>query len=498
MPPGAPECDHSLTSGVVAAGKMRKFGPPPGTMHPLLAHLYRLSPVAWQNALLSAFGRRLNRERYGGRFAEFRALLEDSQWWEPARMRAWQEDRLRVVLAHAYEHVPYYRESFRRHGYDPARFGGLDDLRRLPVLDRATVKHHADKLKSRDRRLRLTGGHTSGTTGSPISLVYDAGMVEMNYAAMDRQYRWAGLRLAESGDRVAVLRGNVIVPLGQKRPPFWRHNRALNQLLCSTFHLSPANLDTYLAALREFAPAAVDGYPSSLYVLAKLLLNRGKRLPVRAAITSSETLYDFQRDAIETAFECRVFDYYAAAERVIFTVECDRHEGHHLCEEYGITELLGDSDTAVPDGVEGVMVGTSLHNLGMPLIRYRTTDRAARNPGHCSCGRPLPLMADVTTKAEDLLRLRDGRLISPSVLTHPFKPLDSIEGSQLVQTGLDRLLVRIVPGGRFSQADRAHLVRELQARLGDDMRIDIEVVSELPRTSRGKFKWVVSQIGTGL
>ena len=466
-------------------------------MHPALAYLYRLSPVAVQNVLLSAFSKRLNRQRYGGRFPEFRALLEQSQWWDAARMRAWQEERLRAVLVHANEHVPYYRDAFRRAGYDPARFAGLEDLRKLPVLDRSIVKHRAAELKSRAAG-PLTYGHTSGTTGSPISLWYDQGSIAMNYAVMDRQYRWAGLRLEQGGDRIAVLRGNVIVPLAQKRPPFWRHNRALNQLLCSTFHLSPANLDAYLDALREFRPAVLDGYPSSLFVMAKLLLNRGERLPLQAAVTSSETLYDFQREAIESAFDCRVFDYYAAAERVVFSVECDHHRGHHLCEEYGLTEILDDADQPVTGEGEGAMVGTGLHNLGMPLIRYRTTDRAARIAAACSCGRGLPLMADVTTKAEDVLRLRDGRLISPSVLTHPFKPLDSIEGSQLVQTELDRLLVRIVPGGGFGAADRAHLERELKARLGDDMRIEIELVDELPRTSRGKFKWVVNQVGTGL
>lgn len=466
-------------------------------MHPVLAYLYRLSPIAVQNLLLSTFSARLSRERYGGRYAEFRELLDQSQWWDQARMRAWQEERLRRVLAHAYEQVPYYRESFRSVGYDPARFRGQEDLARLPVLERDVVKHRVADLKSRAAP-SLTEGHTSGTTGSPITLFYDADMIAMNYAVMDRQYALAGLRMGQDGDRAAVLRGNVIVPLSQKRPPFWRRNRAMNQMMFSTFHLSPDNLLAYLAALRAFAPAVLDGYPSSLYVLAKLLLNRGERLPLKAAITSSETLYDFHRQAIEQAFECRVFDYYAAAERVVFSVECDRHQGHHLCDEYGITEIVGDDGQLLPDGEEGFMVGTTLHNLGMPLIRYRTTDRGARKTGTCTCGRGLPLMEDVTTKAEDVLRLRDGRLISPSVLTHPFKPLDSIEGSQLVQTNLDRLLVRIVPGGRFDETDRAHLVRELKARLGDDMRIDIEIVAELPRTGRGKFKWVVNEVGTGL
>jgi phenylacetate-CoA ligase len=468
-------------------------------MSPLLKRLYDASPVVVQNVLLSAFSARLRRQRYGGRFSEFVALLEESQWWEPERMRRWQVEQLRRVLVHAGEHVPYYRELFRDRGFDPARFEALEQLRLLPVLSRDVVKHRISDLTSGDSGgLRLSEGHTSGTTGSPITLLYDDDMIAMNYAVMDRQYRWAGCRLERNGDRVAVVRGNVIVPLTQKRPPFWRFNRDLNQMLLSCFHLSPANLGAYLGALREFRPTVVDGYPSSLYVLARMLLNTGEKLPMKAAITSSETLYDFQREAIEEAFCCRVFDYYAAAERVIFSVECDRHTGHHLCDEYGVTEVLDDDDQPVPPGQEGYLVGTTLHNRGMPLIRYRTTDRGALRNVRCSCGRPLPLTEDVTTKAEDLLRLRDGRLIPPSVLTHPFKPLDSIEGSQIVQTDLDRLLIRIVPGGAFGDEDREHLMRELRARLGEDMRIDIECVDELPRTSRGKFKWVVSAIDSGL
>lgn len=468
-------------------------------MNPWLKRLYDLTPAPVQDALVSAFSARLERQRYGGRFEEFRSLLEESQWWDAEKMGAWQDERLRAIVSHAYEHVPYYRELFDRHGIDAQKFRGREDLPRIPTLTRDVVKRRAEDLKSKRPQDRaLTEGHTSGTTGSPLSVYYSADAITMNYAVMDRQYVWAGAKLGKDGDRAAVVRGNVIVPLTQKRAPFWRHNRNLNQLLMSSFHLSPDNLTSYYHVLREFKPSVIDGYPSSLYVLAKVLLNRGERLPLKAAITSSETLYDFQREAIEKAFECRVFDYYAAAERVVFSVECDHHQGHHLCEEYGVTEVIGNDERPLPVGQEGLMVGTSLHNIGMPLIRYRTTDRTALKTQRCSCGRPLQLMEDVTTKAEDLLRLRDGRLIPPSVLTHPFKPLDSIEASQLVQTDLDRLLIRLIPRPEYSEKDAQHLVRELKARLGDDMRIDIELVDKLERTARGKFKWVISQVDLGL
>ncbi len=250
--------------------------------------------------------------------------------------------------------------------------------------------------------------------------------------------------------------------------------------------------------MRRFKPVALDGYPSSLYVFAKVLLNRGDRLPLRVVLTSSETLFDFQRKAIEEAFQCQVFDYYGAAERVVFAAECGHRQGHHLFPEYGITEILDEHGRALPDGTEGQMVGTSIQNYGMPLLRYATSDCTAVTGRRCPCGRLLPLMHEVTTKAEDLLRLKDGRLISPSVLTHPFKPLNEIDGSQLVQTAVDRLVVRLVPRHDFTSAHSARLVRDLKARLGSDMQVDVELVKELPRTKTGKFKWVISDVDPGL
>ena len=183
-------------------------------MNPLIKRIYDLAPASVQSALVSAFSARLERQRYGGRFEEFRDLLEESQWWDAQKMRDWQDERLRAVVRHADEHVPYYRELFRHHGIDAQKFRGQEDLPRIPVLTRETVQRRAEELKSkRPEDRKLTEGHTSGTTGSPLQIYYSEDMITMNYAVMDRQYRWAGARLQRGGDRGAVVRGNVIVPL---------------------------------------------------------------------------------------------------------------------------------------------------------------------------------------------------------------------------------------------------------------------------------------------
>lgn len=468
-------------------------------MNPIAAALYRHAPIWGQNLMLSGFGAVLERERYGGRYAEYCDLLARTEWLRRDELEAYQDERLRAVVAHAYATVPYYRRTFDARKLRPADIRSRADLPKIPILTRQDIRTRFDELWSRDvpKRGRRTG-HTSGTTGTPLTVGYDRDTVWMTYAVFDRHYRWAGVRLGRAGDRIAVARGNVIVPLDQKTPPFWRQNRWQNQLLLSSFHLSKANLPAYFEELARFKPAVIDGYPSTLYVLAKYLQSRGETFPLRAAVSSSETLYDFQRAVIEERFACRLFDYYALAERAVFSHECDRHEGHHVAMEYGLAEVVDARGEPAPRGSVGRLVGTTLHNRAMPLIRYLTNDMSALRAGHCGCERGLELMDDVTTKAEDLLTLKDGRLISPSVLTHPFKPLDCIEGSQIVQMAPDEVIVRIVPGAAYTEAHTQQLVLDLKERLGNETCIDVQMVDRLETKASGKFKWVISHVPVGI
>lgn len=460
---------------------------------------YQLAPVWAQNLLLTSYGAMLERERYGGRFMEFRELLQRSERWSASDLEAYQDERLREVVAHAYATVPFYRTRFDALRLTPADIRGRADLPKIPLLTKDDIRKHFDELRSTALPAgEMRSGHTSGTTGTPLTVGYDQDTVWMTYAVFDRHYRWANLKLERNGDRIAVARGNVIVPLSQRKAPYWRFNRRQNQMLLSSFHMSRQTLPAYFEALREFQPAVLDGYPSTLYLLAKYLESRGETFPLRAAVTSSETLFEFQREAIERSFQCRVFDYFALAERAVFSGECDKHEGHHVSMEYGIAEVTNEAGQPLPRGETGRLVGTTLHNRAMPLLRYVTNDMTALRAASCSCGRALELMEDVTTKAEDVLTLKDGRLISPSVLTHPFKPLDCIEGSQIVQTAPDAITVRLIPGDRYTDAMSAHLVKELQARLGQDVSVAIEFVDQLETSPNGKFKWVISKVPLGL
>lgn len=464
-------------------------------MNKSLKNIYDHLPAMLQNAILTSYSIKLDRSRYGGNFHELRRFLAKSQFYTSEELIDYQNEQLAKIVFHAYTTVPYYRDLFDKHSLKPDDIQTVNDLYKLPVLSRKDIIRNFDALRSRSYKpSQLVIGHTSGTTGSPLEVYYDSNMLHMTYAVLDRQYDWAKVKLKKFGDKVAILRGNIIVPIEQKRPPFWRYNYLHNQLFLSSFHLSKHNMDAYISEIMRYKPLVLDGYPSTLYVLAKYLMNIGQKIQLKAALTSSETLYETQREIIEDSFQCKVFDYYGAAERVMFATECDRHEGHHINSEYGITEFLNKDNEPVSAGETGYVVGTSLHNFGMPLLRYKTSDLTALKLTSCSCGRMLPLMQEITTKAEDSISLKDGRIISPSVLTHPFKPMHSVESSQIVQDDYDHVIIKIVPNEAYTEEDTKYLISEFTKRLGEDVKVDVLMVNELDRSASGKFKWVVSHV----
>jgi phenylacetate-CoA ligase len=454
--------------------------------------IYRRAPAWLQTILLNAHALRIDRHRYGPPYRQATQGLIASERWPVEQMRAFQDERVRRLASFTYARSAFYRQLWDVACVKPADIQGVADLRKLPLIDKSVVRDHESQMLTAARANRdWVNGHTSGTTGSPLSIWYDRETCIMTNAVDRRQKIWGGM---VDDDWVGMFLGRVIVPLKQVTAPFWRANQIQKQVWFSSFHLSDEWLPQYFREIRKRNLRFLEGYPSTLYILARFLERRGENLPMRAVFTSSETLLPIQRETIERAFSCRVFDYFGHAERVAFATECEAHEGKHIAEEFGFVEIVDTAGASVPDGDAGYLVGTSLYNTAMPLFRYRTSDVTSILPEPCVCGRTLRRIRDVTTKAEDTVLTPDGRMISPSVLTHPFKPLVQVLKSQIIQERLDHITVKILPSSEFTSSDRDHLIRELQSRLGPSMSIDIEIVSDIARERSGKYRWVISHV----
>lgn len=461
-----------------------------------LDRIYEKSPAFLQNLMVSGYGLKVYRREYGRRFREILQEFEDRQWWSADRLREYQDGKLRALIKHACDNVPYYRKIMIAAGIAPDDIKDIDDLPKIPVLTRDDIKANFDDLIAANyRRSRLIEGHTSGTTGSPLQFLWDKHICLIKNVVDWRQKRIA---LIEPGDRFAMFVGRVVVPVARTRPPFWRINRVLNHLYFSTFHMSRENLKYYIGKLREFSPLAIEGYPSTVNVMARYLLDSGTAIQAKAVFTTSEALLPRYRENIEQAFGCKVYDSYGMAERTIFATECDHHQGNHLNLDYGISEILDEDGNHCPPGQPGRLVTTGLHNFSMPLIRYVTSDVTALKDSKCTCGREFPLLEDITSRAEDYIITPEGKYISPIVLQHPFKPMHSVVESQIIQEDMWNLTIKIVRSPGYSEEDNEYLQRELHKRIGDNIKINIEFVESIPRTEAGKLKWVISKVTAGI
>jgi len=461
-------------------------------MKHFLERIYAASPAALQTLALDAYGWKIRRERFGAEYDRWQRIFAENERRAPRELAALQDEAVRALIAHAFEKVHYYRDVMRERRLEPRDICSVADLAKLPILTKDLLRSQLERLVSTDYRPQeLKKGNSSGTTGSPVSVLWDRRVDVANNAANWRARRWAGFTF---GTPYASLLGRTIVPIRQTRPPFWRWNAPWKQLLLSSFHLQEKNLPRYIEAMSARECRFLDAYPSTAYVLARHIVESGKTFPLRAVVCSSETLLPVQRATIEQAFACRVFDVFSQAERVLFSMECEKHDGLHVQPEFGVIEIVGDGGEALPEGQFGRIVATGLQNYGMPLIRYEVGDVSARIGGACGCGRTLPRMAGVTTKAEDIVVTPEGRFISSSTLTHPFKPMVRIEKSQIVQESPDRVTVKIVRRPGYTDADTRWLVSALGERLGPSVAIDVAFVDDIPRGPSGKFRWVVSKV----
>jgi len=421
---------------------------------------------------------------------EYFKFLQESQWYDEEKLRELQDEKLRKLIKYSYESVPYYRELFDKIKLKPSDIRTVEDLPKIPILEKDIVrKRWKDLLSKAYPRSKSIIYHTSGTTGKPITVYVSRNCYEREYAFRWMHYSWGGIK---RGERFATFAGHPVVPISQTKPPFWRHNWAENQLIFSSQHISRDTLPHYIGALRKFQPAMIHGYPSSIYLIAHYLVeNDISDIRPKAVFTASETLLDFQRKIIEEAFGCKVFNWYGNTEMVAHATECEMGKMHiHLL--HSVMEITDEEGNPVSENKEGIIIGTGLDNWAMPLIRYKVGDIAVPTSSKCSCGRGYPLVEKIVGRIEDYVITPEGRYVGR--LDHVFKHDLHVIEAQLIQEKIDLLRIRIVKDKGYSDKDNKEIIKGLQERLGYSMKFEFEFVTEIPREANGKFKFVISKV----
>jgi phenylacetate-CoA ligase len=373
-------------------------------------------------------------------------------------------------------------------------------LRRVDPSSQFVTKTMLRQHPGRFLRPRAAGSllrstiRTSGTSGTPLTLVQTLGAIVREEGFVQRQLHWIGWR---PGQRRAWIRGDIVCA---DRPPdgrYWCHDLAGRMLMMSSYHLAETTIGAYVGALERYDPVVLHAYPSSVAALATWLDAHGRRYgesgggrALRGVLTSSETLEPAVRALVERSFGVRVFDWYGQAERVAAIGTCEAGS-YHVLTDYGGVELLEGEGGEGDEGDDGSceLVGTTLNNPAMPLRRYRTGDRVLPGDGRpCACGRVFPTVQAVIGRRERIVTLPDGRMVAR--LDRVFQGHDRhlIEG-QVLYANDGRFRLRVVAGPGFSAHAESRLVAAFLLRVpGAD--VAVERVTAIPRGPNGKFEFI--------
>jgi phenylacetate-CoA ligase len=399
-------------------------------------------------------------------------------------VRQYQLSALTAVVAGATSDVPFYRQRSAK----CVQLDSFEMLRELPLLTKSEVQRAGHEMISdRYRKRRLAEVHTGGTTGKPLAIFCDRATLQRNYAFFARFKEQAGIGYDA---RTATFAGRTLIPVGASGP-YWRHNRAANTLLFSSYHIGRATIPSYVRALADFAPVLIDSYPSSIEPIARYMVEQNiTSVRPTAVITSSETLLPGVRAVLERAFSCAVFDHYGSAEMVALITQCEVGT-YHVVPEFGFIEVLEAGRQVLP-GETGEIVATGFINPVMPLVRYATGDHAVVGCGTCSCGRAGQTIHRIEGRIDDVIVTPEGNLVGR--LDPIFKAVSSLHETRIVQDAVDHVRVEIVASSEFTTRMEGALEAELRSRLGAGMRIDIARVPSIERTGSGKLRTTVNLV----
>lgn len=460
-------------------------------MNEKLYGIYKHTPPSIQNFLVSAYGLYLYRLKYGGAHKGYLNTLMETGLCSRESLAELQLRELKGLIGHAYLTVPYYKNLFNKVGLKPRDINEISDLSKIPVLEREMIRRKPGLfLSSRFKGWQLVKDSTSGSTGTPVTVFFNKEAIRKEFAFLRRREEALGIKPRA---KRAIFRGSLVVPYKQTPPPFWRYDAFENSWHFSSHHMSENNMIHYYNKLRRIRPEMIIGYPSSIYTMARYIVeNDLDRVYPKAVLPAAETLLIYQRGIIEKAFGPNVFDSYGNTEMSIHMSQC-RKKSYHIDSEYGIAELVDKNNKGIGFGQPGELVGTGFCNYAMPLIRYKTGDIAVFSDQECPCGSGFPVVSKILGRLDDLIVTPEGRHVGR--MDPAFKGLVGIKEAQVIQESLRAIVVKVVRGKEYSEETEQGLIYNLKERLGGRISVRIDYIEKVPRDESGKFKAVISRLG---
>ena len=412
-------------------------------------------------------------------------FLQKSQWWSESELKEYQNEKLRALIKHAYENVPYYTELFDSLNLTPSDINTTDDLVKLPILTKEIVRENFKngKIIAKNiptKKMILTG--SSGSTGEPLQYYITKDAYSMNIVSNLRGWYWMGYRL---GDSYAKLSQN---PRNSNTKKI--QDKINNCYYLLVQQLTDENFSKIVKDIQNYKPKFVRGYPDPLLFLANYINKNNICLPsIFAVNTTGNILFPENRKIIENTFKCKVFDSYSC-EGGANVFECETHKCYHSSMEYAITEIISNGHE-VNSGEKGRVITTDLINYAVPFIRYDTQDYVTKSKNNASCGRKLLAINKIEGRDSDILITPKGKYLIVHNFTGYFEWIDSVEQFQIRQNNIDEFSILLKVNKKYSKEIEKKIYNYWKGYIDEDVKIEINVVDDIPLAKSVKRRFLI-------
>jgi len=419
------------------------------------------------------------------RFSVYRALRPLN-----ARTRQdideFRDRKIRKLVRHAYDNVPYYRKLFDENGVNVGEIRTADDLVRIPVSSRTDIQlaKMSDRLAKGVDQSRLIVRKTTGSSGQCLEVMRTWTEEQKLNLMRWRAIRGYGLKRA---DVIAVPR----IPIGRHHRDYALPRRiadALGFYRKQLIDLSTIEDASRILLMRE--PEVIMGWPTILGDLAPKwqAMRTSKTRAPRFIISGGEMLTPHVKKRITDGFEAPVYDMMGAHEFSLLAWQCALTGHYHFSDETIFAQVVVDGRIAEP-GEQGELVVTGLHSMAMPFIRYNLGDIVVQGSSECECGSAFSTMRSIQGRTGEYFNLPEGRRVHPQdIVRMSFIAASWIRNLQVIQNSMTHLVLQVVPVRQPSQDEIDAIRTAVKKVLWGVATLEVVIVPEIPVSYDSKFK----------
>lgn len=421
------------------------------------------------------------------------------EYLDPEELLQLQLDRLRSKAQQVYSNVSFYRNAFDKMGMKPDDLKTLDDLRKLPLTDKETLRlHYPFGMFAVPMTLIKEIHGSSGTTGKPTVVAYTENDIKVWSEVMARSIAAAGGTyhdIVQNAYGYGLFTGGLGVHYGSL------------ELGSAIVPMSSGGSQRQLQLMQDFKTTILTCTPSySLYLaeFAESMNIDPKETSVRIGILGAEPWSNAMRKQIEGIWDMKAYDIYGLSEIIGpgVAMECEGQDGLHIWADHFLPEVI-DPETGEPvtEGEDGMLVITTLTKEATPFLRYATKDIVSITYEKCpACGRTMPRISRIKGRTDDMLIIRGVNVFPSQIEAVLLKIEETAPHYQIVVTRegtLDEIEVQVEVNETFF-SDEIKILESLEKRIKQEIEgiipISVKIKLVEPKSivrSEGKAKRVI-------